>query len=79
GSWLVRYSNSLRNGDLVLSSTLQGDLDAESLFVALGIDFTLNDNWAINSQIISIHASMDSPLVVFDEDLRLSATLTYSF
>lgn len=79
GSWLVRYSNSLRNGDLVLSSTLQGDLEAESLFVALGIDFTLNDNWAISSQIISIHSSMASPLVVFDEDLRLSGTLTYSF
>lgn len=79
GSWLVRYSNSLRNGDLVLSSTLQGDLEAESLFAVLGIDFTLNDNWAVNSQIISIHSSIASPLVVFDEDLRLSATLTYSF
>lgn len=79
GSWLVRYSNNLRNGDLVLSSTLQGDLEADSLLALVGLDFTLNDNWAINGQIMSITAGSASPLVVFDADVRLSATLSYSF
>jgi len=79
GSWLVRYSNSLRNGDLVLSSTLQGDLEGDSLLALLGVDFTLNDNWAISGQVISIHSAGGSPLVVFDEDLRIGTTLTYSF
>ena len=79
GSWLIRYSNNLRNGDLALSATLQGDLEGDSIFVALGADFTLDDNWAINTQLISISAAMGSPLVVFDEDLRLSTTLTYAF
>lgn len=79
GSWLVRYSNNLRNGDLVLSSTLQGDLDADSLLALVGLDLTLNDNWAINGQIMAIVASADSPLIVFDEDVRVSATLSYSF
>ena len=79
GSWLVRYSNSLRNGDLVLSSTLQGDLEAESFLVLFGADFTVNDNWSLSGQIISIHSSMNSPLVVFDEDLRIGTTLTYAF
>lgn len=79
GSWLVRYSNTMRNGDLVLSSTLQGDLDANSLLALVGLDYTLNDNWAINGQIMGIAGGGDSPLVVFDEDVRLSATLSYSF
>ena len=46
GSWLVRYSNALRNGDLNLSATLQGDLSAQSLLVFLGLDYTINDNWS---------------------------------
>lgn len=79
GSWLLRYSNTLRNGDLVLSSTLQGDLKANSLLALVGLDYTLNDNWAVNGQIMAIAGGSDSPLVVFDEDLRLSATLSYSF
>lgn len=79
GSWLVRYSNSLMNGDLVLSSTLQGDLDAESLLALIGATYTINDNWAIASQAISINADEASPLLYFAEDLRLQLTLTYSF
>ncbi|MEX2468992.1 MAG: hypothetical protein WD396_04485 [Pseudohongiellaceae bacterium] len=79
GSWLVRYSNNLMNGDLVLSSTLQGDLALDSLLALIGVDYTVNDNWAIGGQLIAIAASGATPLVLFDEDLRLSATLTYSF
>ncbi len=79
GSWLVRYSNSLRNGDLVISSTLQGDLEANSLLALLGVDYTIDDNWAVNAQIISINSNDDSPLLLFAEDLRLAATITYSF
>jgi hypothetical protein len=79
GSWLVRYSNTLLNNDLVLSSTLQGDLEADSLLALIGVDYTINDNWAINGQIISITSNSDSPLIFFDEDVRLGATITYSF
>ena len=79
GTWLLRYSNSLLNGDLVISSTLQGDLAADSLLMLLGADYTLNDNWAVSGQIISINANSGSALVFFDEDLRLGATLSYSF
>ncbi|MEQ8954135.1 MAG: hypothetical protein RL120_08370, partial [Gammaproteobacteria bacterium] len=79
GSWLIRYSNSMRSGDLVLSSTLQGDLEAESLLALLGLDYTINDNWSVSGQVISISATGNTPLVLFDEDLRLGATLSYSF
>ncbi|PCJ23962.1 MAG: hypothetical protein COA96_10770 [SAR86 cluster bacterium] len=79
GTWLVRYSNSLMNGDLVLSSTLQGDLNAESLLALFGADYTINDNWAINGQIINISADDNSPLLFFAEDLRVGITVTYSY
>ena len=67
------------NGDLVLSSTLQGDLDANSFFAMFDAVYTISDNWAINAQIISISANNSTPLVFFDEDVRLGATITYSF
>ena len=79
GSWLMRYSNTLMNGDLVLSSTMQGDLKADSLLVLFGADYTINDNWAVNAQIISINAASDSPLLLFDENVHLGFTTTYSF
>lgn len=79
GSWLVRYSNSLRNGDLVLSVTSQGDLEADSLLLFVGADYTIDDNWSINGQVIGITASSESPLLYFSEDLRIGVTLSYAF
>ena len=79
GSWLMRYSNTLMNNDLVISSTLQGDLAANSLLALLGAEYTINDNWAIGGQIININSNDESPLLFFAEDVRLSVALTYSF
>lgn len=79
GSWLIRYSNTLMNSDLVISATLQGDLAANSLLALLGANYTLNDNWAVGGQVISITSNDKSPLLFFAEDVRLSATLTYSY
>ena len=79
GNWLLRYSNSMRNGDLVFSSTLFGDLERDSLLAQLGVDFTIDDNWSISSQIVAISGKAPSPLLFFDEDVRLGATISYSF
>lgn len=79
GSWLVRYSSTFMNSDLTLSSTLQGGLDANSLLALLGVDYTLNDNWSIGGQIMSISSNDETPLIFFDEDIRLSATVSFSF
>jgi hypothetical protein len=79
GSWLVRYSNTLMNSDLILSSTLQGGVGGDSLLALLGVDYTLNDNWAVNAQLISINSSSDSPLLFLSEDVRVGATITYTF
>ena len=79
GSWLARYSNVLLNSDLTLSSTFQGDLNGDSLLVLLGVNYKINDNWALDTQIISINAARASPLVFFDEDVRVGLTITYSY
>ena len=79
GSWLVRYRNALSNGNLVVSSTLQGDLAGDSLFISLGLDYSINDHWAVAGQIISTTANQQSLMVLFDADVRVGAAVTYSF
>lgn len=79
GNWLVRYSNSLLDGDLVLSSTIFGDLEGDSLLGQFGVDYTIDDNWSISSQIVAISGKIPSPMVFFDEDVRLGATISFSF
>ena len=79
GGWLVRYSNILLNSDLTLSSTLQGDLEGNFFLALLGVNYTIDDNWAVDTQIISITSNDQSPLIFFDEDLRVGMTITYSF
>jgi hypothetical protein len=75
----LRYSNILLNSNLTLSATLQGDLDGNSLLALVGANYTINDNWAVDTQIISINSNTQSPLIFFDEDVRVGATITYSF
>ncbi|MBP79757.1 MAG: hypothetical protein CL926_10875 [Deltaproteobacteria bacterium] len=79
GSWLARYSNAFNNGNLTVSSTLQGDLKGESLLALMDVTYNLNDKWAISTQIISISAADNSPLFLFSEDVRLGATVSFSF
>ena len=79
GNWLLRYSNNLRNGDLIISLTMQGDIEADSLLASLDFNYIINDNWAVLGQLTSIMADDVSPLLPFDEDVRLGATITYSF
>jgi hypothetical protein len=79
GSWLMRYSNILLKSDLTLSSTLQGDLNGDSLLALFGASYTINDNWAVGTQIISINADRASPLVFYDQDVRVGLIITFSY
>ena len=79
GNWLLRYSNTLRNGDLVLSATMYGDLEGDSLLGQVGVDYTIDDNWSISSQLLAISGNLPSPMVFFDQDVRLGATVSFSF
>lgn len=79
GNWLLRYSNSLRNGDWVLSATMYGDLEGDSLIGQAGVDYTIDDNWSISGQVLAISGSLPSPIAFFDRDVRLGATVSYSF
>ena len=79
GNALMRYSNSLRNGDALVAVTVQSALDAASLLASVSLNYTLTDNLAIMSQIIATRSDPDSALAVLDEDLRIGLTLTWSF
>ena len=79
GSWLVRYTNNLLNSDLTIDSTLQGNIDGNSLLASLGVSYTINDNWAVSTQVLSISSNTESPLIFFDEDLRVGVTIEFSF
>ena len=79
GSWLVRYSNQVMNDNLGLSATLQGDLEGDTGLLFLGADYSLNDRWQVAGQIISIISKKNSPLAIFDQDLRLGLIVTYAF
>ncbi|GJM14579.1 MAG: hypothetical protein DHS20C12_29820 [Pseudohongiella sp.] len=79
GSGLVRYSNALLNGDLNLSASLQGDLKGSFMIGFFSADYILNDFWSISGQINFITAKPSTPLVFFDQDVRVGTTLTYTF
>ena len=79
GSWLVRYSNQVMNDNLGLSATLQGDLEGDTGLLFLGADYSVNDRWQVAGQIISIISKKNSPLAIFDQDLRLGLIVTYVF
>jgi outer membrane scaffolding protein for murein synthesis (MipA/OmpV family) len=59
--------------------TPQRALDGNSLLLSLAANYKLNDNWAVMSQLIATRASKDSPLHFLDQDVRLGATVSYSF
>ena len=79
GSWLLRFSNRVSNDDIVLSATMQGDLDGNSILASLRADMTINDHWKVGAQFVGINAKKPSQLVFFDDDVRVGATITYSF
>lgn len=79
GNALVRYTNSLHNGDVLIAATVQKSLDASTLLMSLALNYTLSDNLSLMSQIISTHADDDSALAVLDDDVRAGLTLSWSF
>jgi hypothetical protein len=79
GSWLLRYGNRLYNDDLELSATFQGNLEGNAALMAANTAYKINDNWTAGLQILTIHASGDSQLMYFNNDVRLGAAITYSF
>ena len=79
GNWLVRYSNQVMNNNLGLSVTMQGDLEGDAGLLFLGADYSVNDHWEVAGQIISISSKKNTPLAIFDQDLRVGLIVTYAF
>jgi hypothetical protein len=79
GNVLLRYSNALRNNDLMLNLTAQRSLSGDSTLLSFAAAYTLTDNWNITGQIIATRADRSSPLHFLDQDVRLGATVSWSF
>lgn len=79
GNALLRYANSMRNGDAVLAVTVQSALDAGSLLASVSLNYTLSNHLALLSQVIATRADKDAAAGFLDEDVRAGLTLTWSF
>ncbi|MDO9519223.1 MAG: hypothetical protein Q7L19_03295 [Pseudohongiella sp.] len=79
GNVLMRYSNNLRNDELVLSATMQSQLDGEALLLFLAADYRLSDDWEISSQLVLTKADAQTPLYFLDQDVRAGVTVTWNF
>ena len=79
GTWLLRYSKRILEENITFSGTLQGDLDGDSILISLRSDFAISDQIKIGYHLLFIDANNDSPMTIFDQDLRLGTTLTYFF
>lgn len=79
GNALLRYSNNMRNGDLLLAVTLQSALDADSMLGSVSLNYTLSNNLSVMGQVIATSAKKNSALAVLDEDLRMGMTLSWTF
>lgn len=79
GIWLLRYSNSLLNGDLALALTAQGDLDAQFAILQASAERTLSDRWSAAVNLTLLEGVDTSPISLFEGDIRLGLTLSYSF
>lgn len=79
GNALLRYSQSLRNEELLLSATAQAALDGDEVLLNLSADYRLSDAWEVAGQIILTRASRDSALYFLEGDVRAGLTLSWSF
>lgn len=76
GNALMRYSNNMLNDELLLSATLQSNLDADLALLSLAADYQLNDRWSLTGELILTHASAEQALYSLDEDVRAGLTLS---
>ncbi|GAB1263789.1 DUF1302 family protein [Aurantivibrio infirmus] len=79
GSYLIRYSNTSSTGDFSASATLQSALDSSFLLASLGLNYVVNDNWSIFSQLVLTDAKEDSSAEFLDDDTRVEFTVNFSF
>ncbi|MGM0632865.1 MAG: DUF1302 family protein [Pseudomonadota bacterium] len=79
GNLLLRYSQRHLNDDLVLSATLQTELDGDLSLANLTADWRINNDWSLGTQLIVTRAEHDSLFPGLDEDVRLGTRLSFSF
>lgn len=77
--WRLLYTHQFLNNDLTYSFLTIGSIDDESLLTSMALDYALDDNWSMMTQVISTWASETSQATVLDEGLRFGFNTRYSF
>ncbi|NOT85518.1 MAG: hypothetical protein HOP02_12225 [Methylococcaceae bacterium] len=78
GTWLIRYSHSFNNGNLLFTSDNRGSLNADQALTSAMLSYTLSDHWSIMGSVIGTFATKDSSAALLDNDVRVGLTISYS-
>ncbi|MEQ1638227.1 MAG: DUF1302 family protein [Methylococcales bacterium] len=78
GTWLIRYSHSFNNGNLLFISYNRGSLNADQALTSAMLSYTFNDHWSVMGSVIGTFATKDSNAALLDKDVRVGLTISYS-
>jgi hypothetical protein len=79
GVALLRYSNNLRNEELIVSATMQAQLDGDAMLLNFATDYRLSDAWQLGGQLIVTRADENTALYFLNGDVRVGLNLSWSF
>jgi len=79
GVALLRYSNNLRNEELIISATMQAQLDGDAMLLNLAADYRLSDAWQLGGQLIVTRANENTALYFLNGDVRAGLNISWSF
>ncbi len=78
GTYLLRYSNTSTTGDVAFSSSLQRTFDDSFFLASAGLNYVLNDDWALSTMLVFTNTEglVSSNI---DDDLRFELSAHFSF
>jgi hypothetical protein len=79
GTWLMRYSKTFLSETLNGSISMQGDIDNQYLISSATGEYKITDDISLTTQIIIINGRLSSPLSFFDNDIRISSSVSWTF
>lgn len=79
GTWLMQYSRTFLSETLNGSVSMQGDIDNQYLISSATGEYRITDDISLTTQIIVVKGRLSSPLSFFDNDIRISSSVTWTF
>lgn len=78
GSWLIRYSHTFMNGNLIFSTFNRGTINADQVLTSAMLSYAIDDHWSVAGVAIGTFATKQSSAALLDNDVRLGFTVSYS-